>query len=160
VAGILLSGCGFQLRNQKPIELTPLYLDANEALPFTRLLKQALQDHPEVTLVNDPKAATYRLRLISEGLSRSVQDLSTTGRVRDILLRDRINFEVKTASGEVLLPPTPLTIERVMSYDDRYALAKVNDEAQIYKEMQIDGVHLLLLRLTALHPQPSRDNEK
>jgi outer membrane lipopolysaccharide assembly protein LptE/RlpB len=48
-------------------------------------------------------------------------------------------------------------VERIVSYDERYALAKVNDEAMVYKEMQEDGIRLLILRLNALHPNVPHD---
>lgn len=160
LVSILLTGCGFHLRASQPLKITPLYLEANQNQMFARLLKRALQDHKEVQLVDDPKAAQYRLRLISEGLVRSVQGLSSGGRVRDVLLRDQISFEVKTADGQALLPPTSISVERVVSYDDRYALAKVNDEALTYREMQEDGVNLLMLRLNALNPDALQREQK
>jgi LPS-assembly lipoprotein len=152
---ILLLGCGFHLREQQPILITPLFIEVpekQEQQVFARMLRRALKEHPEVTLTNSAKEAKFRLKLISEALERKIQTLSTDGRVREVTLRDRIQFQVFTQAGEELLPPTVLAIERIVSYDDRYALAKVNDEALVYREMQEDGIRLLILRLNALHP--------
>jgi LPS-assembly lipoprotein len=160
---LVLAGCGFHLRQQQPILITPLFIEAPERQVFARMLRRALKDHPEVTLTASAKEAAFRLKLISEGLERKIQTLSTDGRVREVTLRDNISFQVLTQAGEELLPPTSISVERVISYDDRYALAKVNDEAIVYKEMQEDGIRLLILRLNALHPNiptqesPSKD---
>jgi LPS-assembly lipoprotein len=149
---LILVGCGFHLRQQQPILVTPLFIEAPDQQVFARMLRRALKEHPEVTITSNAKEASFRLKLISEGLERKIQTLSTDGRVREVTLRDNISFQVLTQAGEVLLPPTSLSVERVVSYDDRYALAKVNDEATVYKEMQEDGIRLLILRLNALHP--------
>jgi len=156
--GIALSGCGFHLRQEQPILITPLFIDAPEQQVFARMLRRALGEHSEVKLTSNVKEAKYRLKLISEGLERSIQALSTGGRVREVTLKDRISFQVLTQEGEEVLAPTQLVVERVLSYDDRFALAKVNDEAQVYKEMQEDGIRLLIMRLNALRPVVSQGN--
>jgi|APCry1669189844_1035258.scaffolds.fasta_scaffold15065_2 LPS-assembly lipoprotein len=150
---LLLLGCGFHLRQVQPILITPLFIEAPQQQVFARMLRRALKEHPEVIITDNAKDAKFRLKLISEGLDRKIQALSTDGRVREVTLRDNISFQVLTQAGEELLPATSVSVERVVSYDDRYALAKVNDEAMVYKEMQEDGIRLLILRLNALHPE-------
>jgi LPS-assembly lipoprotein len=157
---LVLVGCGFHLREQQPILITPMFIEAPEQQVFARMLRRALREHPEVTLTTSAKDAKYRLKVISEGLERKIQTLSTDGRVREVTLRDSIVFQVFTQAGDELLPATTLTVERIVSYDERYALAKVNDEAMVYKEMQEDGIRLLILRLNALHPNVSHDGDQ
>lgn len=155
--GLILFGCGFHLRQTQPILITPLFIEAPEQQVFARMLRRALKDHPEVIIVNSAKDAKFRLKLLSEALERKIQTLSTDGRVREVTLNDRIVFQVFTQAGEELLPATTILVERIVSYDDRFALAKVNDEAMVYKEMQEDGIRLLVLRLNALHPSVPKD---
>ena len=76
--------------------------------------------------------------------------LNASGQVRELQLRLRIKFRLRTQKGEELLEPTELLQTRDISYSETIALAKEAEEALLYRNMQTDLVQQLLRRLAAV----------
>ena len=72
------------------------------------------------------------------------------GQVREFTLRQRLRFRARTPAGRVLIPETELVLSRDMSYNETDALAKEQEEAMLYRAMQVDIVDQLMRRLAAL----------
>jgi LPS-assembly lipoprotein len=68
--------------------------------------------------------------------------------VREYALFQRFTFSVTDAKG-VVIPPTAITLRRVITYDENQELAKQAEEALLYRDMQSDLVQQILRRLAA-----------
>jgi LPS-assembly lipoprotein len=90
------------------------------------------------------------LEALSDARERSVVASTTAGQVREIQLRTRLQFRVRTGAGRELIPPTELLMSRDISYSESLALAKEQEEAQLYAAMQGDIVAQVMRRLAAV----------
>jgi LPS-assembly lipoprotein len=73
--------------------------------------------------------------------------------VRDLTLRTRLSFRLRTPAGRVLIRDTELLLSRDMSYNETDALAKEQEETMLYRGMQSDIVDQVMRRLAAV-PAP------
>jgi len=88
--------------------------------------------------------------LLQEQRERVVVGLNASGQVRELQLRLRIRFKLRTPGGHELIPDTELLQQRDISYNETIALAKEAEEALLYRNMQTDLVQQLLRRLAAV----------
>src|SRR3990167_1695045 len=122
LAGGGLAGCGFELRQTPP-------------LPFNRIALIGFA-------ARSPLADELRERLVG-----TVQGVATAGQVRELQLRVKFEFRLNSPGGRELVGPTELMLSRDMSYSESFALAKGQEEAELYAAMQADIVQQVLRRL-------------
>jgi LPS-assembly lipoprotein len=77
---------------------------------------------------------------------------TSAGQVREVQLRVRLRFRVATPSGKLLLAAAELLLTRDMSYSETAALAKMQEEALLYRAMEDDIAAQVLRRLAAIKP--------
>jgi LPS-assembly lipoprotein len=75
------------------------------------------------------------------------------GEVRELQLRSRFSFRLRTPQGRELIPPTEILLSRDMSYRESAALAKELEEESLYRSMQNDIVAQVMRRLASV-PAP------
>jgi len=151
-AGSALAGCGFRLRGAASFGFRSLHLASDTSL--AQELRQALDASGGALRVFDastpPQQADVVLELASEQRQRVVAGRSAGGQVRELQLRIVLRFRLVTPQGEALIPDTELTQQRDISYNESQALAKENEEALMFRDMQTDLVQQLVRRLAAV----------
>ena len=145
----LVGGCGFQLRQPPPLQfrsiaLTGFALRSPLAEELARVLSQ------RVRMVPDAAAAEVVLHALTDARERIAAALTTAAQVRDLSLRVRLQYRVHTPSGRELLPTSLLLLARDMSFNETQVLAKEQEEAEIYREMQSDVVAQVMRRLASI----------
>jgi LPS-assembly lipoprotein len=65
-------------------------------------------------------------------------------------LRLRFAFRVRTPSGRELMPRAELLVSRDLSYQESAALAKEQEEAELFRDMEDEMVAQVLRRLAAV----------
>ena len=70
--------------------------------------------------------------------------------MREFELRARLRFRASTPAGQLLLPTSELLLTRAMTYNESVALAKQQEEEELYRAMEADLVTQVLGRLAAL----------
>jgi len=75
---------------------------------------------------------------------------TAAAQVRELQLRLKFNFRVRTPGGRELIPRAELLVSRDLSYSETLALAKEHEENELYREMQSDVVAQVLRRLASL----------
>ena len=149
-----LAGCGFRLRGVPEFAFGSLYINAPPASPLARELRRTLQaSGAALQVLTEPvqmARAEAVFDLLSEQQERSVVGLTASGQVRELQLRLRIKFKLRTPAGDELIPETELLQQRDISYSETIALAKEAEEALLYRNMQTDLVQQLLRRLAAV----------
>ena len=150
----LLSACGFRLRGVPEFGFESLYIAAPTASPLARELQRTLEGSTsKLRVLRDPATMTTAqaiLDLIQEQQERVVVGLNASGQVRELQLRLRIKFRLRTPAGAELIPETELLQQRDISYSETIALAKEAEEGLLYRNMQTDIVQQLLRRLAAV----------
>ena len=149
-----LAGCGFKLRGVPEFAFRTLYIAAPSGSPLARELRRTLQAAGgQLTLLTEPvqlPQAQAVLDLLQEQQERNVVGLTASGQVRELQLRLRIKFKLRTPAGDELIPETELLQQRDISYSETIALAKEAEEVLLYRSMQTDLVQQLTRRLAAV----------
>ena len=149
-----LAGCGFKLRGVPEFAFRTLYIAAPSGSPLARELRRTLEAAGTklvlLTLPAQMPQAEAVLDLLQEQQERNVVGLTASGQVRELQLRLRIKFKLRTPAGDELIPETELLQQRDISYSETIALAKEAEEALLYRSMQTDLVQQLTRRLAAV----------
>jgi LPS-assembly lipoprotein len=147
-AGVL-GGCGFQLRRPPEMPFRRIALGGfAPRSPLAEDFRNALASTAQV--VETASQAEVVLIALLDTREKSVVASTSAVQVREVQLRLRFNFSARTPAGRVLVPATELLLARDMSYNETQALAKAQEETQLYRDMQSDVVTQVLRRLSAL----------
>ena len=154
VPAALLAGCGFRLRGVPEFAFGSLFIAAQPGSPLALELQRTLEGAGgPLKVLRDPAAlptAEAVLDLLSEQHERAVVGLTPSGQVRELQLRLRVRFRLRTPQGDERIPETELLQTRDISYSETIALAKEAEEGLLYRNMQTDIVQQLLRRLAAV----------
>ncbi len=147
----LLGGCGFALRQTPPLPFQRVALAGFAARsPLADELRERLADSAHV--VAAPGQAEVVLHALTDRREKSVVASTAAGQVRELQLRVKFEFRLATAGGRELIPATELLLSRDMSYSESAALAKAQEEAELFASMQGDIVQQVLRRLAQANP--------
>jgi LPS-assembly lipoprotein len=148
LAGLMLAGCGFQLRRAPALPFRSVALVGFAgASPLADELRARLAE--TVAVVADPARAEAVLQALTDVRERVVVASTAAGQVRELQLRVRFRFRLSTTAGRELLAPAELLLTRDMSYSESVALAKEQEQAQLYRAMDEDITTQVLRRLAA-----------
>ena len=144
-----LSGCGFELRRPARLSFGSIALTGFAARsPLADELRRQLAR--QVSLLPGPDRADVVLHAIDDLREKSVVASTAAAQVREFTLRVRFNFRAATPVGRELIPRVELMLSRDLSYLEAQALAKEQEEAELYREMQADIIQQVLRRLAAV----------
>lgn len=155
-AGGLLSACGFRLRQAPQLGLQTLQLVAPAQSALAKELKRALLRAGTVRVIDADKAPPADaavdgvLELLRENREQVAVGVNASGQIRELQLRMKATFRLRSAAGQELIPETELQQQRDVSYSETNALSKEIEIAQLYRDMQSDLVQQILRRLAAL----------
>lgn len=150
-----LAGCGFRLRGALKLPFASLRSNLSERSEIGRELRAQLQAsgvqlvEPATTGQSQPPA-DIELTVLKEQRERAVVGITSIGQVRELQLRVRFKFRVRSGKGRDLIDDLELLQERDLSYDEALVLGKQAEEELLYREMQSDIVRQLMRRLAAV----------
>lgn len=150
-----LTGCGFHLRGALRLPFASLRSNLSERSEIGRELRAQLQASGvrivEPAPPDQPQPlADVELTVLTEQRERAVVGVTATGQVRELQLRVRFKFRVRSGKGRDLIDDVELLQERDLSYDESLVLGKQVEEELLYREMQSDTVRQLMRRLAAI----------
>ena len=144
-----LGGCGFALRMPPKLSFRSLALTGFEKRsPLADDLRR--QIGAQVTVLDDASKAEVVLHAIADQRQKSVVASTAAAQVRELQLRLRFEFRVVTPDGRELMPRVQLLLSRDMSYSETFALAKEQEEAELFRDMQADVVSQVMRRLASI----------
>lgn len=150
-ASAWLTGCGFELRREPEFHFQTVALAGFAAnSPLAVELKRQIQRTP-LKLLEDPNRAQVVLEAQRDWRDKSSVATTSAGQIREWQLKLSLDYLIRTAGGDILLPVTELRLSRDMNYTESNALGKEQEEAALQKAMQVEAVGLLLRRLAAVH---------
>jgi LPS-assembly lipoprotein len=150
-----LTGCGFQLRQNSEFAFKTLFANFSTTSPLGVELRRNLLGTGRLTLLTDPQdmlTADAILDILSEQTQQVAVGVSTTGQVRELQLRLRVSFRLRTPQGVELIEPVELFQQRDLSFTESAALSKEIEQGILYRDMQTDIVQQILRRLAAVKP--------
>jgi len=148
-----LSACGFALRGSGGTYSMPfksIYLGFPETSSLGTELRRSLRGGDRVEVVADVSKAEARFEVVSENRSKSILSLNAQGRVREYLLNYALVFRVLDNKGDELLGATEISLKRPLTFNETQVLAKEQEEALLYRDMQADLVQQVMRRLAAV----------
>jgi LPS-assembly lipoprotein len=90
------------------------------------------------------------LDLLQDQRERVVVGTTAAGQVRELVLRQRVRFRLRTPAGKELIPDIEVLQEREMSFTETQVLGKEAEEALLYRDMQNVMVRQIMARLAAV----------
>ena len=146
-----LAGCGFELRRAPELRFRTIQLVGFKPhSPLAEELRRHIDSSKTTLVVESASQAQVQIEALADARERSVVASTAAGQVRELQLRARLNFRVRTPSGKELIPATEILLSRDMSYSETVALAKEQEEALLFRAMQSDIVSQVMRRLAAL----------
>jgi LPS-assembly lipoprotein len=145
-----LASCGFALRQTPQLPFDTVYLSG--FLPgstMAQALRQALT-LSTTQVVETPDNAQAILTSELDAKQHVMAGSNAAGQVREVQLQTRFRFSVKTAAGKTWLTSTEIVLTRDLTYNERHALAKEQEEEASHQAMQQDIAQQVLRRLSAL----------
>jgi LPS-assembly lipoprotein len=149
LALVLLAGCGFQLRGAYSLPYESLYLSMPEYSDLGAGLKRAIRASGSTRLADTESDAQARFIPSTDLREKVILSLSGTGRVRELRLRWRYGYRIVDSKGLNLVAPVEIELTRDLTYDDSNVLAKEQEEALLWRDMQGDMVQQVMRRLSA-----------
>lgn len=146
---LALAGCGFELRRPPQMAFQRLALAGfAPRSPLAEALRRALA--PGVEFKERPADAQVVLHALADERGAGIVAQTSAAQVRELRLRLKFNFRADTPAGRELIAPTELLLTRDMSYSETAALAKEQEENELFRTMQADVVQQVLRRLAAI----------
>jgi LPS-assembly lipoprotein len=148
---LTLAACGFKLRGTAQVPFETLYLPgATGGIALD--LKRNIQIGTNAKVVDDAAKAEAVLQFTEEARQKEVLSLTGTGKVREFQLRYRVGFRVHDGKGGEYVPQSTIQLTRDVTFNDTEILAKEQEEALLFRDMQTDMVQQIIRRLAAAKP--------
>lgn len=151
LAGV--SGCGFALRKAPTFAFKTVRIAGNESTPVSRELRLALIANglQVLTSASPPGSAPdVVLYVTTDQRERVVVGQTAAGQVRELQLRTRFTFRLRTLAEKDLIAETELLLERDLSFSETAVLSKDAEEALLFRDMASDVVQQVVRRLAAV----------
>ena len=145
----ILAACGFQLRGQYTLPFSSVFVSTPGGSVVAAELKRELANIP-TRVMPTAKDADAQLNILDDRRDRQILSLSGAGRVREYELKLRVSYQLVDAKGGVFIPTSEIQLARILSYDDSRIIAKQQEEALLYQDMERDAVAQILRRMTAI----------
>jgi LPS-assembly lipoprotein len=146
---ILLGACGFQLRGTGGYELAvdsvAIVADNN----FSDLADELEDTLKSIGVAVNATEPQYVIRLNSETTTRRPVATSGNITVSEYEVRLRAIFSIADNEGEILIDDTPLTAERIYSFDASNFVSNAEEESVLIEEMRQDLAGQLVRRFSA-----------
>lgn len=150
-AAALMGACGFELRRAPELRFRSIQLvDFRPHSPLAEALVASINASQTTLVVDSAAQAQVVLEALSDVREKSVVASTAAGQVRELQLRARLVFRLRTPAGKELIPATEISLKRDMSFTESAALAKEQEEALLQRAMQSDIVAQVMRRLAAV----------
>lgn len=131
-----------------------LLLNAAPGSELTRVLVPQLRSSGVEVIRETPASGQpgpdVLLDILQDQRERVVVGTTAAGQVRELQLRQRVTFRLRTARGRDLIQVTELLQERELSFTETQVLGKEEEEALLYTDMRNAMVRQLMTRLAAV----------
>ena len=154
-AAAALTGCGFRLRSRGDFAFRTLYPNFSATTPLGTELRRNLLGTGTIELLTDPQQqplADVVLDILNEARERVAVGLNASGQVRELQLRLKVRFRLRTPAGVDWIEAVELQQQRDLSFTETAALSKEIEEASMFRDMQTDLVQQIMRRLAVVKP--------
>ena len=146
----LLTACGFQPRGSATLPFETLYVEAPQGSLFATQFRRTVGAGSRTRIAASPGEADATLHVMNELREKEILSLSAGGRVRELQLRYRLQYQVYDRKKILIAEPGEIVLRRDYSFNDQDQVSKESEEALLYRDMQNDAVQQLVRRLQAV----------
>ena len=153
LAALALVSCGFALRSTQKFPFKTMYTGPIAGSPLLIDLSRQVAGTGGVEIITDQRQlerAEVIFELLQEQREKVVAGRTSSGSVREFLLRTSLRFRLRTREGKELIPDTLLVATTDVSYNETLALSKDQEEQMLYRNMGSDLVGQVVRRMAAL----------
>lgn len=150
-----LSACGFQLRSSGDYPFKTVYANFAATSPLGVELRRHLLGTGRIEVWSDPSQmlkADVILDILGEERQQVVVGINALGQVRELQLRLRVRFRLRSPDGATWIESVELAQQRDLSFTETAALSKEIEQAMMYRDMQTDIVQQIMRRLVMVKP--------
>ena len=147
---LLVASCGFEPRGSATLPFDTLFIEAPQGSPFAIQLRRVIGAGSRTRIAPTPAEADATLQVMNEFREKEILSLSAGGRVRELQLRYRLQYQVYDRQKKLIAEPGEIVLTRDYSFNDQEQLSKESEEALLYRDMQTDAVQQLVRRLQAV----------
>jgi LPS-assembly lipoprotein len=147
---LLLGACGFQPRGSATLPFDNVYIEAPQGSLFATQLRRVIGARSRTRIAATQAEADATLHVMNEFREKEILSLSAGGRVRELQLRYRLQYQVYDRQKNLIAEPGEIVLRRDYSFNDQEQLSKESEEALLYRDMQNDAVQQLVRRLQAV----------
>jgi LPS-assembly lipoprotein len=144
-----LAACGFQLRGSATLPFETLYVEAPQGSLFAIEFRRSIGTGSRTRITATQAEADATLQVMNELREKEILSLSASGRVRELQLRYRLQYQVYDRQKNLIAAPGEIVLRRDYSFNDQDQISKESEEALLYRDMQTDAVQQLVRRLQA-----------
>jgi LPS-assembly lipoprotein len=144
---LLLSGCGFHLRGQQDYAFKRLYISAPADMQAR--MRRLIEGGSDTVVVPDASGADAVLTVTESGGERTLT-LNLQGIVQEYELVDTFSYRLTTPSGQTLIAPSTIRMNRSLTYSTQFFLAKSTEADLLYADMRSDAADQLIRRLSVV----------
>ncbi|MBA2653827.1 MAG: hypothetical protein H0U71_02025 [Gammaproteobacteria bacterium] len=144
VATVLMSGCGFHLRNQHALSPNLHCIQIDSPMPyadFESTLRRTLI-RLGVNITRNP--APIVLHIISTAFYQDVPTIGGSNQARVYVYYYQVTFEVLNESHCVLIPQKCVLTSKSLIVNAGTALEATNQLAILQQEMQMEAAHMII----------------
>ena len=147
----LLVACGFELRRAPELRFKTIQLVGfKPRSPLAEELRMNINASTTTRVVESAAQAQVVLESIEDVRERLVAASTAAGQITEFTLRGRFKFRLRGVNGKELIPTTELALTRDLTYTEKDALGKEQEEAFLFRAMQTDIVSQLMRRLASI----------
>lgn len=158
---LLLSACGFKLKQSHNLPFNTLYTNVAENSAFGAQLRRILlTNSPNLRLAPAPEQAEVQLIELSYSRTQRELSLDPNGHVEDYELQLQLQFTLIDQLGNTLLAPTTLTITRDIPNSPETVHAKQMEINSLFADMELSLVDRLVRRLSSLEVQQTYERSQ
>lgn len=150
VLALLLSGCGFHLRQSValPESMQHIHLTVNNGGDLQRNLARALRNSG-ITVEDSSGPGVAELAVPQASFSTDSLSISGGARVTEYSVHYQVKVSVSDSAGRVLLPLQDIQMSREYSYDATNTIGNDAQVQEIQRSLVDDMVQSILFRLQA-----------
>lgn len=155
LVAIVVAGCGFHLRGSTGAQLPykSFYIALPENADIHVWLTRHIESSGGTELKTKPQEAEATFQQLYDNRQKSILSVNAQGQVREYRLQVTYGFRLVDPKGRVLVPPNEITVTRDMTYDASAVLAKEQEEALLWRDINFDVVAQITRRLSIIKPR-------
>lgn len=152
---LLLAGCGWHVRGHgiaaRQFAFRSIYIQAPADSDFVEALRRQLKRFG-IQVLDKPGKQDLTLRIVYEHQRKEITALNASGQVIEYMLHYRVSLRAYDRYLNDWVPASEIWLQRILPYDNSLVLAKAQEAAMLFRDMETDAADQVVRRLAYARP--------